>query len=138
MPQSPSSFSVADSFVDTQKAEDERRRKRERLAKLHRFLGSRIPPELILGPHEMGVPLPAVAPRKVAYDDVHSDNDGSSPARIWARNKRRNSLASSDPTHWLPDAERMKEDLNGQQKAIIVKRAQKMEKVRISRSYLDI
>lgn len=128
----PSAFSMTDSLTDSHKAEDERRRKRERLSKLHRFLGSRIPPELILGPHEMGVPLPPLAPKNAGYDDVHSDNDSSSPARLWARNKRRNSLASSDPTHWLADSERMKEDLNGQQKALIVKRAQKMEKVEIS------
>lgn len=123
---SPSSYSVEDSIVEEQKGEDERRRKRDRLAKLHRFLGARIPAELLLAPHEIGVPLPPLASDQSDTSYDISDRDLSGPRNLW---KRRNSLAGSLPSDWLPGSERMKKDLNDKEKAVVVKRALKMEKV---------
>lgn len=125
----PSSYSFAESFSEEQQAEEERRRKRERLAKLHRFLGSRVPMDLVLGPG-VEVPLPPVAQEPVQTDPVTvSDGEASTPAKIWARGRRRNSLASSDPSERMPESERLKEELSEREKAIVVKRALKMEKV---------
>ncbi|KAI5124140.1 hypothetical protein M0805_000951 [Coniferiporia weirii] len=124
-----STYSLADSVSDTQKAEEERRRKRERLAKLHRFLGSRVPPELILGPHEVGAPLPAPGPGHQDQGYTLSDGETPSSAKLWIRGKRRNSLASSDPLERLADTERIKERLSEREKAIVVKRALKMERM---------
>ncbi|THH10151.1 hypothetical protein EW145_g1513 [Phellinidium pouzarii] len=125
----PSTHSLINSMSDTQKTEEERRRKRERLAKLHRFLGSRVPAELILGPHEIGAPLPALDPNHVDSGYTLSDGETSSSARLWMRGKRRNSLASSDPLERLADTERVKEHMTEKEKAIVVKRALKMERM---------
>ena len=123
----PSLHSLADSLTEEQKAEEERRRKRERLAKLHRFLGSRVPMELVLGPG-FDAPLPPVA-TSFKPSGTASDGEASPATKLWSRNKRRNSLASSDPHERLPDSERLKEELTDKEKAIVVKRAQKMERV---------
>ena len=61
-PFSPSTASLAETVSSDVLAEEERRRKREKLAKLHRFLGSRVPPHLVLGPLDEGAPLPPPAP----------------------------------------------------------------------------
>ena len=110
---------------------EERRRKRERLAKLHRFLGSRIPAELVLGPHEMGSPLPDVAPSSLTDNHALSDGEATPSLPSWIPRRRRSSLSSSLPAHWLID-ERRKEHLSDKEKALRVKRANKMEKVRIT------
>lgn len=123
----PSLRSLADSITEEQKAEEERRRKRERLAKLHRFLGSRVPIELVLGPG-LDVPLPPVASTS-RPSETSSDGEASPATKLWLRGKRRNSLASSDPYERLADSERLKEELSDKEKAIVVKRAQKMERV---------
>lgn len=125
----PSTYSLTISLSEDQKSEVERRRKRERLAKLHRFLGSRIPTELILGPSEIGAPLPPADPnaRRVSYSQEEMEPTNSS--KLWVIAKRRNSLASSDPLERLGDSERMKEQLSDKEKAAAVKRALKMEKV---------
>ena len=110
-------------MTEEQKMEEDRRKKRERVAKVHRFLGSRVPTELVLGPG-LGAPLPLPAPDS----DILSDGETSAQARLWLR-RRRNSLASSDPSERLTDAERLKMDLSDKEKAIVVKRALKMERV---------
>lgn len=116
-------YSLAESMTEEQKMEEDRRKKRERVAKVHRFLGSRVPTELVLGPG-LGAPLPLPAPDS----DILSDGETSAQARLWLR-RRRNSLASSDPSERLTDAERLKMDLSDKEKAIVVKRALKMERV---------
>lgn len=124
-----STYSFAESVTDEQQAEEERRRKREKLAKLHRFLGSRVPTELVLGP-DIGAPLPPIAPELLQQDPATvSDGEATSATRLWMRGKRRNSLASSRPSERLPDSERVKEELSEKEKAIVVKRALKMEKL---------
>ncbi|KAI9057049.1 hypothetical protein FKP32DRAFT_1598533 [Trametes sanguinea] len=66
------------SLSSEQVAEEERRRKREKLAKLHRFLGSRVPQHLVLGPLDEGAPLPPPAPSP--SPTPNSSDSPSSPA----------------------------------------------------------
>lgn len=119
-------LSLMENMTPEQKAEEERRRKREKVAKLHRFLGSRVPTELVVSPVP-GAPLPPFIP---TYDRSLPVSDSEIPihARLWAR-KRRNSIASSDPLDRLPEIDRRKEDLTDEEKAVAVKRALKMERV---------
>ncbi|PCH34118.1 hypothetical protein WOLCODRAFT_141980 [Wolfiporia cocos MD-104 SS10] len=107
--QSPTSFiDLGDDDPGTSPApdadsDDERRRKRERLAKLHRFLGSRVPAHLVLGP-------------------LHD------PARSPARRPRRRHGPPPPPPLQQRRRARPLDDLNGREKAINVRRAVKMEK----------
>ena len=131
-PFSPSTASLADSLSSEQQAEDERRRKREKLAKLHRFLGSRVPPHLVLGPLDEGNPLPPPAPSPFARDrtlDHDTDEDGGDIRKAKMRRRRSSSAAEFSRT-WSDDIDRLKEELNEREKAINVRRAVKMEKVR--------
>ena len=116
-----STASIADSVSSEQLAEEERRRKREKLAKLHRFLGSRVPPHLVLGPLEEGTPLPPPA---------FSPDDDESDIRKVKMRRRRSSSAAEFSRTWSDDIDRLKEELNEREKAINVRRAVKMEKVR--------
>ncbi|KAI0830784.1 hypothetical protein BC628DRAFT_1408186 [Trametes gibbosa] len=106
-------------------AEDERRRKREKLAKLHRFLGSRVPQHLVLGPLDEGTPLPPLAFPSPSPDNQDDDAD---PRRIKMR-RRRSSSAAEFSRAWSDDTDRFKEELNEREKAINVRRAVKMEKM---------
>lgn len=95
--------SLVDSLDPDRQAEVERRRKRDRLAKLHRFLGSRVPPDLVLG-------SPA-------------DPPSSSPPMECMRGYKGGAM---DPHEYF---DRGKEELDQREKALNVRRAQKMEKV---------
>lgn len=119
---SPSEPSLVESLSPEEQSEEERRRKRERLAKLHRFLGSRVPVGLVLGVEDPAMSLPPPA-----LETVHSEGEDQ-PIRVWAR-RRRSSSAAAFPAHWSDDVDRLKEDLDEREKAIIVRRAQKMEKM---------
>ena len=101
-----------------QQAEDERRRKREKLAKLHRFLGSRVPTNLVLGLDDSS-----------AYSLPPDMSTTTDPVKrkVWLK-RRRSSSAAVFPSNWDDDLERLKEDLNDQEKALNVRRAIKMEK----------
>ncbi|KDQ63042.1 hypothetical protein JAAARDRAFT_29034 [Jaapia argillacea MUCL 33604] len=112
--------SLWDGMSPEEVAEEERRQKRERLAKLHRFLGSRIPAGLVLGTGDDGPALPPVAP------DAASTSDLFGKGRV---QRRRSSSAAAFPTNWSPDVDRVKEDLDEREKAINVRRAAKMEKL---------
>ena len=96
--------------------EEDRRRRREKLAKLHRFLGSRVPASLVLGINEDGDALPALDPSL-----------GNIRARLPGR--RRSSSAAEFKSNWFDEGDRVKEELNEREKAINVRRAVKMEKV---------
>ncbi|KIL01008.1 hypothetical protein PAXRUDRAFT_821016 [Paxillus rubicundulus Ve08.2h10] len=102
------------SFVETldpdEQAEAERRRKREKLAKLHRFLGSRVPPEVVTG-CITGSPLPPM----VMPEECMREN--------WLLGRRSESAA---PLEYF---DRGKEELDEREKALNVRRAQKMERV---------
>ncbi|KAJ7508644.1 hypothetical protein B0H11DRAFT_1703876, partial [Mycena galericulata] len=134
LPASPSSPSLFGDLAlsPEERAEAERRRRRDKLAKLHRFLGSRVPASLVLGPalESPGLPLP-LPPPVVALDgtlalDASASVGGAS--RPWVRRRRSSSMVGGTAA-WLDARDRVKEELNEREKAIIVRRAQKMEKV---------
>lgn len=110
-------------MLDEEQA-DERRRKREKLAKLHRFLGSRVPINLILGTEdnvEASLPSPFFSP-------ISPLNRNDDRQTTWLKRRKSSSAILSSP-HWSNDLERVKEELNDQEKLINVRRAVKMEKV---------
>lgn len=121
------------SFTSEELEEEERRRKREKVAKLHRFLGSQVPVEVVLGQLSVGaaaaVDLPPVAPISALETPATNPMDGD-PRKTWVR-RRRSSSAGELGGKWFDDLDRLKEDLNNKEKALNVKRAVKMEKVSI-------
>ncbi|KAI0756535.1 hypothetical protein C8Q80DRAFT_1129175 [Daedaleopsis nitida] len=102
-----STASLAESVSSDRQAEEERRRKREKLAKLHRFLGH-----------------PAPAPAFTAPNDDDDDDIRKGKMR-----RRRSSSAAEFSRTWSDDIDRLKEELNEREKAINVRRAVKMEKM---------
>ncbi|KAI9570209.1 hypothetical protein HD554DRAFT_2018992 [Boletus coccyginus] len=106
--QSSSTPSLVESLDSEAQAEVERRRKRETLARLHRFLGSRVPPEVVTG-SVCGPPLPPLAPLEKSTRE---------------HRLRRNKCPPSPPGF-----DRGKEELDEREKALNVRRAQKMERV---------
>ncbi|KAG0707548.1 hypothetical protein DFH29DRAFT_630840 [Suillus ampliporus] len=104
---SSSTPSVVETLTPEEQAEAERRRKRDKLAKLHRFLGSRVPTDLVIG-HIAGPSLPPSSMPEDGRD-------------MWLYRRRSGSSA--------PSFERVKEDLDDEEKALNVRRAQKMEKL---------
>lgn len=124
---SPSTTSIRE-LSATEQIEDERRRKRDKLAKLHRFLGSRVPTDLVLGPEMVGEPLPPAVDQRGGEEQGESD-DEADKRKLWVR-KRRSSSATGPLGRWSDEVDRMKEDLGEKEKAVNVKRALKMERVR--------
>lgn len=98
--------------------EEDRRRRREKIAKLHRFLGSRVPTSLVLGFSASDDTLPALEPTTI--DNVRTTS---------RHNRRRSSSATETRGNWFGPDDRMKEELDEREKAINVRRALKMEKV---------
>ncbi|KAJ6523635.1 hypothetical protein B0H19DRAFT_651565 [Mycena capillaripes] len=131
LPTSPSSPSLFENLSPEEQAEEERRKKRDKLAKLHRFLGSRVPTNLVLGPEylETQLPPPVVALDGTLAMPTSPDNPTPSTSRSNTWVKRRRSSSAAVLSSWSDDLDRLKEDLNDKEKAIIVRRAQKMEKV---------
>ncbi|KAF8167456.1 hypothetical protein B0H34DRAFT_681916 [Crassisporium funariophilum] len=121
LPSSPSQ-SLFENMSTEEQVDEERRRKRERLAKLHRFLGSRVPASLVLGIDDVEASLP---PPTLAKGASFESEDSR---KAWLK-RRRSSSAAISPTSWTYEHERVKEDLDDREKAINVRRAQKMEKV---------
>ncbi|KAK7465320.1 hypothetical protein VKT23_005299 [Stygiomarasmius scandens] len=130
-----------DSFLDDHDDSDdgdgdpdeERRRKRDKLAKLHRFLGSRVPTDLVLGrdPDYSGpeTDLPPIVPLDINLDNMNFSHQSDDDARkAWLR-RRRSSSAAAFPERWSDDLDRLKEDLGDEEKKINVRRAHKMEQV---------
>ena len=97
--------------------EEDRRRRREKVAKLHRFLGSRVPTSLVLGLGATDGALPAL------------DTDNVRTSRPKIQNRRRSSSAAESRSNWFGPDDRVKEELDEREKAINVRRAVKMEKV---------
>ncbi|KAH9178859.1 hypothetical protein EDB89DRAFT_986956 [Lactarius sanguifluus] len=95
--------------------EDDRRRRREKIAKLHRYLGSRVPTSLVLG-LDIDDALPALDP---ATGSISSRHPG----------RRRSSSAAELKRNWFDGDDRAKEELDEREKAINVRRAVKMEKM---------
>jgi len=120
-PHSPSQQSVFENMSAEEQAEELRRRKREKLAKLHRCLGSQVPVNLVLGFDDHETSLPPLR------TDVIS---GTKEDRKVIVRRRRCSSVEAYPSGWS-DEFRVRQDLNVKEKAINVRRAQKMEKVHI-------
>ena len=110
------SLDSADPMPYRRAPEEDRRRRREKIAKLHRFLGSRVPTSLVLGFSASDDALPAL--------DRTNDN-----VRASRHNRRRSSSATETRSNWFGPDDRMKEELDEREKAINVRRAIKMEKV---------
>jgi hypothetical protein len=105
--------------------EADRKRKRDQLAKLHRFLGSRVPVGLVLGLDAGDAPLPPLA---LQAPDCPSKSDKfAEPRKAWLTRRRSSSSAVYPMTSH--DLDRLNENLSDEEKAINVRRAQKMEKV---------
>jgi hypothetical protein len=105
---STSTPSLVESLDSEAQAEIEKRRKREKLARLHRFLGSHVPPEAVTG----SLFGPPSAPPAVPEESNHEH---------WVRRNK------SPPPY---EFDRGKEELDEREKALNVRRAQKMERVR--------
>ena len=125
LPLSPSTPSLAEPLTPGEQEEADRKRKRDKLAKLHRFLGSRVPIQLVLGLGDGELTPQSQEDHATKLDAVSEHGDHR---KAWLTRRRSSSAAVySDRSH---DLERLKEDLNDEEKAIHVRRAQKMEKVR--------
>ena len=110
--------SPSDLMTHLYSPEDDRRRRREKIAKLHRFLGSRVPTSLVLGLNnaDTDTALPALDPPVGNVSSHHP-------------NRRRSSSAAEFKRNWFDGDDRVKEELDEREKAINVRRAVKMEKV---------
>lgn len=131
----PHSASSIYSFTSDELAEEERRRKRDKLAKLHRFLGSRVPVDLVLNQLSVdgSLDLPPVAPSSAVERSANVEQMDAEARKVWLR-RRRSSSAAELSSKWSDDIDRLREELNNKEKAQNVKRALKMEKVRSLRS----
>jgi len=107
--------------------EEEQRRKREKLVKLHRFLGSRVPTDLVLGMDLTQSP-PLFLP-------TSPDVEGADTRKKFRMRKRRSSSYAEYTKPLTAQEDRMKSELDIQEKALNVRRAAKMEKVGSSRPF---
>ncbi|KAL4251533.1 hypothetical protein ABKN59_005088 [Abortiporus biennis] len=125
IPFSPSTPSLS----SEEQADEDRRRKREKLAKLHRFLGSRVPVDLVLAQVDSARSLSPTTPTPIISPAAESIMKNDTDARkVWMRRRRSSSAAEFSGT-WSDEIDRLKEDLNEREKAINVRRAVKMEKM---------
>jgi hypothetical protein len=126
---SSSTPSLADTCEVAEREEADRKRKRDQLAKLHRFLGSRVPVGLVLGldagDDSSLPPLALQVPDSGGKSDKTTKN--AEPRRAWLSRRRSSSSAVYPMTSH--DLDRLKENLSDEEKAINVRRALKMEKV---------
>lgn len=121
------------SFTSEELEEEERRRKREKLAKLHRFLGSRVPADLVLNQLSVDTavslpPIASAAPVSAVEQQTTTTKMDSETRKVWLR-RRRSSSAAELGGKWSEEIDRLKEELNDREKAQNVRRAVKMEKV---------
>lgn len=108
-------------LTSTEVHEEEQKRKREKLVKLHRFLGSRVPTDLALG-LDLGQSPSSLPPTSPGIEEEDT--------RKKFRMRRRRSSSFAEFTKPLTAREdRMKSELNIHEKALNVRRAAKMEKV---------
>ena len=114
-------------LTSTEMHEEEQRRKREKLVKLHRFLGSRVPADLVLG-LDFSQPSPTIPPTSPGVEEADT--------RKKFRMRRRRSGSYAEYTRPLTAQEdRMKSELDMEEKALNVRRAAKMEKVGTPRPF---
>ncbi|KAE9409235.1 hypothetical protein BT96DRAFT_585936 [Gymnopus androsaceus JB14] len=109
-----------------ERAEAARRRKREKLAKLHRFLGSRVPTGLVLGSasedSESGLPRPSASSMGEETDLEGSSEEKRSWKKGMARvTRRRSGSESGVSSDWSDIRDRRKEDLGEDERLRMVK-----------------
>jgi hypothetical protein len=119
---SPSAPSFFDVPTPEEAAELERKRKRDRLAKLHRFLGSRVPADLVIGSFDLEASLPEVMEE---HNSPVSEDEGLSR---WKMKRKRDTVNLETPM-WFDDLDWNKAELDTKEKALNVRRAHKMEQV---------
>jgi hypothetical protein len=126
---SASSASLYENMTEEERLEEDRRRKREKLTKLHRFLGSRVPTNLALGlvDIETAFPTTPVSPNSL------TNSVGQGDSQMPFLRRRRSSSVIALPTTWSDDIDRLKEELDHREKAVNVRRAVKMEKAGVGR-----
>lgn len=133
-----SSESISDDEGHRQKGDwkdeewqQERQRKRQQLAKIHRYLGSKVPAELVTGfssatmEKMMVPPVPAVRPRA-------TDNGPVSNVKEWQKRRRSSSAAqmeAGDRRGRPAPVRNLSETLSSSEKMAIIKRAQKIEQI---------
>jgi hypothetical protein len=118
----PPAHSLETRFVDQER---ERRQKRERLAKLHRFLGSQVPADLVLGINNNNVScLPPLQDRSTQTRVCDKDENAG---KTWMGHHTSRSVIL-EPTTWTGDFEKSKADSDHRERIAFVRRAQKMEK----------
>ena len=114
-------------LTSSQVHEEVRKRKREKLVKLHRFLGSRVPPDLVLGLDlSPSPPLPPPAFLDIEPEDTR---------KKFRMRKRRSTSLAEYARPLITREDRMKSELDMEEKALNVRRAAKMEKVGASRPF---
>lgn len=132
----PHSPSTPETLTLEEQEEVERKRKRDKLAKLHRFLGSRVPVELILGVSDgESFTPPALQGRDDHIRKLETVSEHGHPKAWLTRRRSSSSALYSNRSHNL---DRLKEELNDEEKAIYVRRAQKMEKVRFLNQIIHV
>lgn len=118
----------------------DRQRKREKLAKIHRFLGSKVPPELVLGYSSTTGDLPPLAQPVSHQEPEHRKGGSDSSAGNGTKSlkKRRNSSSAAVHNSWEASSIakeweiRNKDTMTGSERLREIRRAQKIEKASIS------
>lgn len=115
---SRSSTSVVSTDNNKDPEVEERARRRARLAKLHRYLGSRVPPELVIG-------------TLTDASQGRADEISARPKFVKRRASRASRKRSISPVPFMSDGEAdyRTSRLTEEEKAIFVKRKLKMERV---------
>ena len=105
-----------------------RKQKPNKLAKLHRYLASHVPVELVLGLNNGKSSIPtSLQVHEGCVSKLDTVSEHKDHHKAWLTHRRSSSaVVSSGLSH---DFERLKEDLNDEKTANHVRRAQKMVKV---------
>jgi hypothetical protein len=128
----PDDYDLGD--INGDEAGLERQRKREKLAKIHRYLGSKVPPELVLG-HSSSSSPPSAFPSVVA--------PGLAPDSRNQEVKERRRISSPvmyqhthevDPPRRLEAENRAHDTFTDMERMTRIRRAQKLEQVSASTS----
>jgi hypothetical protein len=131
-PYTPSTTSVFEKLSLEERAAERRRQKRDKLARIHRVLGSGVPVNLVIP--EAGPSLrstPSTPPSRVKADTSSVPRGRETAARKDRGFRRRSSSAADTASARLDGLDRLRKSLNRREKAINVRRAQKMEKVNL-------
>lgn len=104
--------------------EREKRQKRERLAKLHRFLGSQVPADSVLGMNNNNTSFLPPPQEQSTQTRVCDKDDKTCRTMV----NHHSSSVILEPSTWSGDLERPKAEFDQKERISSVRRAQKMEK----------